>query len=511
MAEWRRIARSEDIKEDEPLVIELDEDESVLVTRVNGTVCACGNECPHYGGPLGDGVLHNGTVRCPYHNAAFSVEDGKLVTGPAIDDLPRYSIREEDGAVFLGNSEVAEIPMPEGSDGRSILIVGAGAAASSCAETLRREGFAGEITMITGEQYAPYDRPMLSKSVISGNAPAKAAQLRDDEFYNRLNIATQTGDKVVKVDPEKKLVTTASGATHSGDMILLASGSVPRTLDLPGKDLSNVFTLRSRDDAAEIAAASKDAERAVVIGANFIGMETAAELKKRGLDVYVVEPQEEPMAGVFGPEVGRRFRRMHESEGVYFHLGCRPSALGGESSVETVALEDGNELAADLVVIGVGVDPALDYLKESGLVSQPSDGVRVDERLQTSTDGIYAAGDIAQFPAHGARYRVEHWVHAQQQGAHVARVMLGSQEPFTDVPFFWTRQYTTTVKYAGYPVAHDAIEYRGDVDSGSFLAGYFSDGRLVAVSTIGMQDPFVSLMLLLEAGEKVTPSQFSDM
>lgn len=511
MTEWRRIAQSQDIRENEPLVIDLDEDESVLVTRVDGEICACGNECPHYGGPLGDGDLRNGTVRCPYHNAAFSLPEGRLSAGPATDDLPRYSIREENGAVFLGASVAPEIPIPEGSDERSALIVGAGAAASSCAETLRREGFAGSITMLTAEEHGPYDRPMLSKAVISGNAPAKAAQLRDGEFYERLRITVRTGERVTDLDANQKSVTTESGTEYAADWMLLATGSEPRTLDIPGMTLPGVFTLRSRDDAEAIAKASKGAKRAVVVGANFIGMEAAAELRKRGVEVFVVEPQEEPMASVFGTEVGGRLRKMHESEGVYFHLGRKPTSVEGPDAVESVVLDDGNELAADLVVFGVGVMPAVDYLASSGLVEDPARGVPVDEQLRTKADGIFAAGDVARFPAHGSEYRVEHWVHAQQQGRHAALAMLGKEEPFTDVPFFWTRQYTTTVKYAGYPVRFDSVEYRGDVESGSFLAGYFADGKLTAVSTIGMQEPFVSCMLALEAGREVPPAGFREM
>src|SRR6056297_199211 len=252
MPQWRRVAQATDIQENKPLVIDLDDEESVLLTRVEGRVVACANTCPHYGGPLGDGVLRDGRVVCPYHNATFHLASGELDRAPAMDDLPTYEVKEENGGIFLGERTDPQIVMPPGSDDRQVLIVGAGAAGSSCAETLRKEGYAGQITMITRESEGPYDRPMLSKGLLSGDAPAKYLPLRPNSFYESLGITLVTQTEITHVDPTAHEVETGDGDRLRGDFIVLATGGVPRTLDIPGANLEGVFTLRSHTDAQAI-------------------------------------------------------------------------------------------------------------------------------------------------------------------------------------------------------------------------------------------------------------------
>lgn len=509
MPQWRRVAKATDIHEGKPLVIELDEDESVLITRVNGELAACGNTCPHYGGPLGDGVLRDGHVVCPYHNATFEVATGRLERTPAIDDLPTYEVKEEDGSVFLGARTDPEIAMPGGSDDRRVLIVGAGAAGAACAETLRREGFAGAITMLTSDDEAPYDRPMLSKGLLSGQAPAKYLPLRPNGFYEKLGIELVTGARVVSVDPDATSVSTDTGATYKADMMLLATGGVPRTLPIAGADLTGVFTLRSHRDAAAIAAACEEAESAVILGASFIGMEVAAQLRQRGLAVHVVEPLSRPMVNALGPDIGGWLQGIHESEGVEFQLGRTANELIGNGHVAAVELDDGSRVEADLVVMGVGVEPRVDYLQKSGLVDgDTAQGVRVDGRLATSAPAVFAAGDIAVYPGPTQEYRVEHWVHAQSQGRHVARAMLGSGERFSRVPFFWTRQYNAGVKYAGFPEAYDHIQYDGVPGNGEFAAGFFVGQRLAGVAAMGKANKFARLAEMLEDGAAINRQDF---
>ena len=498
MAEWKQVARSSDVTEDNPFVVELAEDESVLLSRVGGSLTACGNSCPHYAGPLGDGVMRNGTVICPYHNSAFDLRRGTLIRTPSIDGLPVYDVKEEGGSVYVGERRDPEIAMPGGHDERIVLIVGAGAAGGACAETLRREGFAGAITMITREDEGPYDRPMLSKGLLSGDSPDKYLPLRPGAFYESLGITLVTGATVARVIPERKEIETIDGTLFTGDMILLATGGVPRSLPIPGADLDGVFTLRSHHDAQRIIEACGHAGSVAILGASFIGMEVAAQLRMRDLEVTVIEPRQHPMEQSLGPEIGEWLRTIHEDQGVQFRLGRTPREIIGDRSVRRVRIDDGSEVAADIVVMGVGVEPRVDYLAKTSLIDgDPSGGVRVDNRLQTSTQGVFAAGDIAVYPAGEFECRVEHWVHAQEQGRHVAHAMLGEQSPYDRVPFFWTRQYKTTVKYAGYPREYDRIEYDGVPGKGEFVAAYFMGDSMIGVACKGKGERFVELSELL--------------
>ena len=509
MSQWRRVAQSSDLNDSSPLVIELDEDEAVLLTRRSGKLSAIGSSCPHYGGPLGDGVLHDGHVVCPYHNATFSLDGGALDRTPALDDLPVYDVKEENGSVFIGDRHDPSISMPHGDDGRRVLIVGSGAAGSACAETLRREGFAGQITMVTADEEAPYDRPMLSKGLLSGDAPAKYLPLRPPAFYESLGIRIVTGSRVRHFDPAERTVTTPDGESMTADMILLATGGVPRRLDIPGADLKGVFTLRSHRDAEAIVVACENASDAVVVGAGFIGMEVAAQLKQRGMSVCVVDPVAEPLEPVLGPEVGAWMRSVHEDQGVRFKMRQRPREFAGEGAVREVRLDDGTTLPADVVVCGVGVVPRVDYLANTGLTDgTPERGVRVDGRLSTTAAGVYAAGDIAVYPGLNDEHRVEHWVHAQEQGRHVARAMMGCDEPYRRLPFFWTRQYGTSLKYYGFPGAHDSTRFDGSPGGGEFIAGYFRSDRLVAIASSGRAEKLVALATALEQGETIVPDDF---
>ncbi|MFW5686508.1 MAG: NAD(P)/FAD-dependent oxidoreductase, partial [Spirochaetota bacterium] len=384
-----------------------------------------------------------------------------------------------------------------------------GAAGAACAETLRREGFSGRITMLTADEEPPYDRPMLSKGLLSGDAPAKYLPLRPSSFYEKLGITLRTKSPVSAVDPGARRVTIDGGDAVEADLILLATGGVPRTLTIPGRELDNVFTLRTHADASAIIAACEDAGKAVILGGSFIGMEVAAQLRQRGLDVTVVEPQPQPMAAALGIDVGAWIRSVHEEQGVTFRMGHTPTEIRGDGSVRSVQIDDGSELDADLVVMGVGVEPRVDYLAGSGLVGgDTATGVRVDEHLATSADGVYAAGDIAVFPRDDREYRVEHWVHAQEQGRHVARAMLGSSEPYRTVPFFWSRQYKTGIKYAGYPEQFDHVQFDGVAGNGEFIAGYFVGDRLVGIAAMGKANKFVKLSEMLEHGREVNRERF---
>ncbi len=507
MSTWKRIADAADVGE-KPIAVELEDESQILLVRVDGKIQATDNACPHYGAPLADGVYKEGMIVCPWHNTTFDAETGKLDRPPSLDDLTTYEVKEEDGGVFLGQAIENEISMPDGSDERRVVVLGAGAAGIACAEALRREGFAGEIELLTRESHAPYDRPMLSKGLISGEAPPKYLPLRPNGFYDKLGITVTTGVEITSMDPGTKTLRSSSGDEYRGDMVLLATGGVPRTLPLPGADRDNVYILRTRDDAERIMEAAKAARRAVILGASFIGMEVAAQFRAQDIYVTVVEPEKEPLIRNLGEEIGRWLRETHEEEGVRFKLGTKAQEITGDESATGLTLETGESLEADLILMAVGVEPRVDYLEGSKLVSDPAKGVHVDEHLETEASGIYAAGDIAVYPAGGTEQRVEHWVHAEAQGRHVARAMLGSDKPYTRLPFFWTRQYETGLKYAGYPTAFESIVFDGTPGKGEFVAGFFTEGKLTGVASMGKAERFNDLGDQLEAGTTITPEEF---
>jgi NADPH-dependent 2,4-dienoyl-CoA reductase/sulfur reductase-like enzyme/nitrite reductase/ring-hydroxylating ferredoxin subunit len=496
-----------------PVAVEV-EGSKVLLVRSEGKVYACGNECSHYHAPLSDGLLVGHVVTCPSHNARFDVRSGRMLAAPALNDLPTYEVKIENGGIHVRQSGKGTIPMPEGSDDRTFLIVGAGAAGNAAAEGLRREGFCGRIVMVTGEDAGPYDRTMLSKDYLSGEAPAKWLPLRGEKFYARLQIEVLTGRRVVALDAKSRSVRFADGETLRGDAVLLATGGVPRRLEVPGAELEGVFLLRSRADAeALVTAAERTAEKqgkAVVLGASFIGLEVAGSLRARGLEVHVVAPEGLPLERVFGEAVGRRLKSLHEENGVRFHLGRTAREISGSGGASGVVLDDGTALEADLVVMGVGIVPAVEYLQDSGLVE--GGAVPVNERFETRAPGVFAAGDIAVVPdpLGGPARRVEHWVEAQRQGQHAARAMLGSQEPYRQIPFFWSRQFGKSLRYAGYAREFDRVAIRGNVEGGAFVAGLYHGGRLRAAASIGRTREFIRLGQLLEAGGTVDPEQLED-
>ena len=511
--EWKKAIQEAKLAESVPTAVEV-EGAKILLVKAEGKIYACGNECSHYHAPLSEGLLAGHIVTCPWHNARFDIRDGRMLAAPGLNDLPTYEVKLEKGDVYVRQASKGAISMPEGEDSRTFLIVGAGAAGNAAAEVLRREGFCGRIVMVTAEAVGPYDRTMLSKDYLSGEAPAKWLPLRGEKFYNRLNIEVLTGHRVVALDPKARTVSFEGGGTLKADAILLASGGVPRTLQVPGADLDGVFLLRSQADAdALIAAAESAAERgggAVIFGASFIGLEVAGALRARDLEVHVAAPEILPLARVFGEEIGRRIKERHEDGGIRFHLGCTAREIRGSGKVEQVILDDDTNLPAALVVIGVGIRPAIDFLEGTGLARDGA--VPVNERFATEAEGIYAAGDIALAPdpLGGGPRRIEHWVEAERQGQHAARAMLGSGEPYRGIPFFWSRQLGKSLRYLGFAREFDRVVVRGDVAKDAFVAGFYHSGKLLAAASIGHTREFIRLGQILEAGGTISPEQLGD-
>jgi 3-phenylpropionate/trans-cinnamate dioxygenase ferredoxin reductase subunit len=467
------------------------EGEPVLLTRCEGELLAVGARCPHYGGPLDEGLVVDGTIRCPWHHAAFSLRTGEAVRPPALNGLPCWRVEERDGrAVVTGRrSEAAESPVGRrGTIDRvrapeSVVILGGGAAGAVAAETLRREGYEGPVTVVDAGPSAPYDRPNLSKDYLAGTAPEEWIPLRPPSFYEDEGIELVLGRRATALDARAKRLFLNDGSTRDFGALLIATGAEPVTLDLPGAG-SRVHYLRTLADARAIIAAAESARRAVVLGASFIGLEVAASLRARGLEVTVVGPGARPLERVLGAELGDFVRGLHEQRGVAFRLGQRATSIDRSS----VTLQSGERLSTDLVVAGIGVRPSTDLADWADL--ETDRGVVVDEYLETSVPGIYAAGDVARWPdpRTGERIRVEHWVVAQRMGQTAARNILrgpgGSRERFDAVPFFWSQHYDVAIAYVGHAARWDGVDVDGDLAANDGEVTYRSGDRVLAVATV---------------------------
>lgn len=473
--------------------------EAVMLVKRGERIFATGATCSHYGGPLAEGLVVDGTVRCPWHHACFDLETGEAVRAPALSSIPCYAVERAGELVKLGaRREAPRRTLVAASLPESIVVVGAGPAGAAAVEALRREGYTGPVTLIGDEPPGPVDRPNLSKDYLAGTAPEEWIPLRPAEFYAELGVTFVQGDAARKLDPAVAKLTLESGRELSFGALLLATGAEPRKLDVPGADLSHVYVLRTLADSRAIIAAAEGKRRAVVVGSSFIGLEVAASLRKRGLDVHVVGTDTVPLGRVLGPEIGDRVRRLHEQNGVVFHLGRKPVRI----TAERVVLDDGSELDADLVVTGVGVKPRVDLAEAGGL--RVEDGIVVDEQLRTSAPNVYAAGDVARYPdaSSGDLVRIEHFVHAERQGQVAAKNMLGRAEPFRQAPFFWSAHYDVTLCYVGHARRWDRIALSGRLEDFDFAAAFIAGDKTLAVVTAGRDRESLLAEVALEAGDQ---------
>ncbi len=449
----------------------------VVVATADG-VYAVGGGCTHYGGPLGEGLCVGGEIRCPWHHAAFDLETGEAVGAPALNPIPVYQISRREGRVFVTGP--ADKPRPKRTPPEapeSVLILGAGAAGAAAAEALRRYGFDGPVTLIGAE--GPVDRPNLSKDYLAGTAPEEWMPLRSPQFYADAGIELITGEEVTAIDPGEGSVRLDSGRAISYGALLVATGAEPRRLPVRGGDLAHVHYLRTLEDSRSIIAALSDVNRAVIVGAGFIGLEVAASLRHRDIDVTVVAPEEIPLAHAIGETLGRYVADLHRDHGVEFRLGRGVTEIG-ESEV---LLDDASALPADLVVVGIGVVPRTELADAAGLAVDG--GIVVDDRLRSSDPRIWAAGDVARYPGpDGEPVRVEHWVLAERQGQTAARNILGHDVAFTQPPFFWSQHYDVPINVTGYPGGFDEEIVTGDPHRRDVLVSYQKGGLITAVASI---------------------------
>ena len=457
-------------------------DQDVLLVRSGPEIFAIDAHCSHYHGPLAEGLVVGESIRCPWHHACFDLRTGEAARAPALTPLAVWRVEHEGDRIFVRQKQ--ELPKPRGkgpveAPGR-IVIVGGGAAGFAAAEMLRRQEFGGNIVLLSDDSAPPVDRPNLSKDYLAGSAPEDWLPLRPDSFYAEAGIDLRLKSNVASIDTSARNVIIAGGGSIPYDRLLLATGAEPVRLPIPGADQPHVHTLRSLADCRAIIDSVNGAHRAIVIGASFIGLEAAAALRARDIEVHVVAPEQRPMERVLGPEMGDFVRALHEEHGVIFHLGNTVVAIDGKRAT----LKSGGVLEADLIVVGVGVRPRLALAEQAGLALDR--GVAVDAYLETSIPGILAAGDIARWPDphSGENIRVEHWVVAERQGQTAARNMLGQREAFDAVPFFWSQHYDVPINYVGHAEKWDEIAIDGDIAARDCLLKYKSGGRVLAVASI---------------------------
>ncbi len=478
-------------------------DDPVLLARRGDEYFAIGAVCSHYNGPLAEGLLVGDTVRCPWHHACFSLRTGEALSAPAISPVSCWAVEQSGGKIFVkrkkqpapatGKSGAQQPPAPE-----RIVIVGGGAAGFAAAEMLRRQRYEGDLVMVSDDRAPPVDRPNLSKDYLAGTAPEDWVPLRPDGFYSESGIELRLGTSVVGIDTRSREVVLAKGSALRYDRLLLATGAEPVRLTISGAGQAHVHSLRTLADVRSIVEQAKTARRAVVLGASFIGLEAAASLRARNIEVHVVAPDKVPMARILGPELGAFVQALHREHGVIFHLGETASAIDGKQ----VKLAAGGTIEADLVVAGIGVRPRTRLAEVAGL--KLDHGVVVDAHLETSAAGIFAAGDIARWPdPHtGTNIRVEHWVVAERHGQVAALNMMGYRERYTAVPFFWSQHYDVPINYVGHAESWDELTIEGDIAARDCLVRYRSKGRVLAVASIFRDRQSLEAELAMERNQE---------
>ncbi len=486
-----------DLGEGKPLLGHVG-DQPVIVVRQGTAIFATGAVCTHYGAPLAEGAVHDGTVRCPWHHACFDLRTGDATGGPAINPLPCFDVVREGDLVRIGKQrKSAKRTSPTGGPA-SVVIIGAGPAGTACAVALRSDGYLGTITVVGAEPPGPVDRPNLSKDYLAGTAPEEWIPLRTREQFVNQMIELVADDAVVSVDMKARRVALKSGRELAFGALVLATGADAIKLGIEGANLPHVHSLRTLADARAIIAGASSSKRAVVIGASFIGLEAAASLRARGLDVTVVGPEAIPLARVLGDEVGTFVRSVHQSKGVEFRLGTKPSKI----TATEVVLEDGTTLPAGLVVVGVGVRPRVELAESMGLTVDR--GIVVDENMKTSLHEVYAAGDVARYPYAGEQVRIEHFAVAVRHGQLVARKILGrtaSHKGSGSVPFFWSQHHDVTLGYVGHAERFDRPEVFGSLEKRDAIVAYRDHGRIRAVLTVGRDEASLRAELAFESGD----------
>src|SRR5215211_4152627 len=410
----------------------------------------------------------------------------------------------------LRNAPGGGQPGSRGLMAETFVIVGAGLAGGGAAATLREEGFDGRVLLIGAESQPPYERPPLSKEYLRGESPFEQALFQPPDFYGENDIETRLGVRVTRVDAGRKEIELDNGESVAYDALLVATGARNRRFPIPGLDLEGIYDLRTVADSDRIRAESSYRHKAVVVGMGFIGSEVAASLRQSGVEVAVVDRNTVPLRRVFGEEVGRVVERIHRDHGTELIFEDKVAEFEGAGRVERVTTQRGHRIECDFVVVGLGVEPVTELLAGTGV--KTDNGVLVDEYCRTSVEGIYAAGDVANHyhPVFGRHIRVEHWQNALKQGQAAARSMLGADEPYQEIPWFWSDQYEHNLQYAGFHRDWDELVVRGSMEGRSFVAFYRKDERILAAVAVDRGRDLRRSVPLIKAQKRIEAASLRD-
>lgn len=481
-------------------------DYKVLLTNVGGEIYAVESKCSHFGLPLENAALCGHRLRCPFHHACFDVRDGKQLEAPGLDGLATFSTEIRDGEICLAAApdtsakpSLTTAAIPKDTEHYVYAIVGGGIAAANAVEGIRETDSKGTIVLLTREELPPYDRTHVSKALLGGDKEVAELPVRSAAFYAEHGVELRTSTLVSEVDAENKTIKILGGKSLTYDKILLATGGTPRNLDVPGSSLNGVFLMRRAQDG-EIVRNHVDAgTEVVIIGGSFIGLEAAMSLGKQGGKVTVVTPENTLFEKLFGEEIGNYVQQLHEDAGVRFKLGNKVKEIYGKQEVAGVTLDDDSDLSAEVVVVGIGVQPETSYLV--GLAAEKDGGIRVNNHLEASADGVFAAGDIAHYPDREGEVRIEHWKVAAQQGRVAGRNMAGNREPYTMIPYFWSNQQGVNIRYVGHATDYDEIVFDGTPGEEPFLAFYLKGKHVQAVLGVKRDKDVAAIGELMFAGK----------
>lgn len=488
---------------------------AVLIANVDGEYFAVAPECTHWHGPLDEGMICGHAVMCPWHHACFDLKNGKPLEPPALDALETYNVTMQDGDLIVDlTPKETDSPKITVEKDLAMVIVGGGAAGQAAAEELRHQGFDGQITILSAASAVPVDRPNLSKDYLAGNADPDWIPLRSTEWYEENAVEIRLNTTVAKIETAQNRLDLSNGETLNYHKLLLATGGKPRRLEVPGNHLKGVFLLREWKDADAILEATASARNAVVIGSSFIGMEAAASLASgHELQVTVISHDSLPFERILGKEIGQMLQREHENHNIPFYLEADVAEFAGhDGKLTAVILKSGEKIPADLAVVGIGVQPHTDFLRDSGLDLGKDGSVLTNEFLQSSHADIFAAGDIARWQdGNGESQRIEHWRVALQQGKTAARNMLGKQENILrHVPFFWTTQWDISLGYVGHASNWDTIIYHGKPEDKDFVAYYLKDGKFQAAAAVNRDEDLLALEFALQQGKCPSTAQLQE-
>ncbi|CAH1141762.1 unnamed protein product [Phyllotreta striolata] len=505
------ICETSDILENHPKTFKLGEGE-ILLIKQNNVISALGSRCTHYGGPLVNGALGNGRIRCPWHGACFDLTTGDIEDFPGLDSLPCYKVTV-DGENVKVRASIADLRHNKRKKNMvkrnrvsndSVVVIGGGPAAAVCVETLRQELYDGRITMICQEKYLPYDRTKCTKQM---DFTICDGQLRNGPFYHSHDIDIMKSVEAVSVNTKTKTVKLSNNKTLQYTKLFIATGNSPKRIAVKGEDLKNIFLLRNYDHSKILYSALSKDKRMVVIGGGFIGMEVADFCADKVKKITLVMRYDKPLKYVFGNEIGGVLMKLFTKKGIEFVPNVNVVNFIGCDKVESVNLSDGSSLPADLVVIGVGVEPNSAFLENSGIHLKSDGTIITNSRLETNVPNVFAGGDVACAPIwshNNEKASVGHFALAHYHGRIAGLNIAGKETELRSIPFFWTKMAGYSIRYCGFGNFDHIVDAAGSYEEMKFLFIYLKNEKVVAMSSCNM-DPYVSKFAeLVQQGKHLT-------